>query len=211
MIDTILFDVDGTILDTEYVMIRSLQLTLKKLKGTEVPVDELNYILGIPGKKAIERYVEDEQEEKEMLKEWNENVRRLNHHTHVFEGVRESIKELKSKGFVLGIVTSKTRDEMNNEFKQFALDQYFNCIVTASDTTNHKPHPEPITKALKLLNKSPEKAVYIGDSIYDMRCAQQNHVLFALAKWGAVPNDIFSEADLILEQPSNLLSFLQEA
>lgn len=56
MIKTVLFDVDGTILDTEFVMIKSLQKTLKEEKNLDVPEENLEYILGIPGKKAIERY-----------------------------------------------------------------------------------------------------------------------------------------------------------
>lgn len=208
MIDTILFDVDGTMIDTEYIMIHSLQQTLRQLKGLEVSAHELEFILGIPGQKAVEQYVDHKINEEMMLNEWDKNIQLLQHHARLFDGIKELLIELKHQHYFLGIVTSKTQQEMENEFDHFNLNDFFDCVITASDTVNHKPHPEPIETAIKRLDKSPKNVIYVGDSIYDMECAKQSEVAFALAEWGAKTNKKFSEADISLEKPSDLISYL---
>lgn len=208
MIDTVLFDVDGTMMDTEYIMTHSLQQTLKELKGLDLPAHELEFILGIPGQKAVEQYADYRINEEVLLKEWDKNIQLLQHHARLFDGIKELLVELKHKNYLLGIVTSKTHQEMKNEFDHFNLNSFFDCVITASDTVNHKPHPEPIETAIEKLKKSPENVIYVGDSIYDMECAKQSKVAFALAEWGAKANNQFSEADTSLEKPSDLISYL---
>ena len=102
----------------------------------------------------------------------------------VFPGIREAVKRLKERGFRLGIVTSKTRREYANEFPQFGVDKFFDVIVTADDTVEHKPCPEPLLKYLERAGANRERALYIGDSIHDLRAAKAAGVDFALAEWG---------------------------
>ncbi|MBU5361705.1 HAD family hydrolase [Enterococcus raffinosus] len=209
MIKTVIFDVDGTIIDTEFVMIKSLQKTLKDEKNLEVPEENLEYILGIPGKKAIKRYSSSEAEVDMLHSSWAENVKRYIQHATVFPQIKESLIKLKEKGIQLGVVTSKTNEEMETEFTQFGLNEYFDVLVTASDTKKHKPNPEPILYALQELKCSPEEAIYIGDSIYDMHSSQKAGAQFALAKWGAKENPLFSSADIFLEYPLEILHYLK--
>ena len=198
MIKTVLFDVDGTILDTEFVMIKSLQKTLKEEKNLDVPEENLEYILGIPGKKAIERYSSSGEEVDKLHACWSENVKQYSHLATLFPQVEESLTKLKENEI-----------QMENEFEHFGLSKLFDISVTASDTAKHKPNPEPILYALNKLGSLPEESIYIGDSIYDMHSSQSAGAKFALAKWGAKENPLFSSADISLETPLEILQHLK--
>lgn len=126
----------------------------------------------------------------------------------IFSGMKDTLYELYSKGIKLGIVTSKTNDEMREEFDIFGLNHYFNVFVTASDTDLHKPFPNPIQKAIEILNVEKNDVIYIGDSVYDMQSAKSCGIRFGLAAWGAIENIKFKEADFILNNPKEILSLL---
>ncbi|WP_265459628.1 HAD family hydrolase [Enterococcus sp. HY326] len=206
MITTILFDVDGTLIDTSNVMRKSLQEILKKEKQLEVSLEDLQYILGIPGRQALENFTTNPQEIVALHEKWSKNV--LNYLTEitVFPGITEAVKALHNKGVKLGIVTSKTRAGIATEFDQFGLSAYFDCVITATDTTFHKPHPEPILKALDLLNSKSEQTLFVGDSPQDIACAQAAGTKFALAEWGTLNKKLSKEADFSLSSPAELLT-----
>lgn len=209
MIKTILFDVDGTIIDTEYVMTHSLQKTLLEELKKEVPIRDLDYILGIPGREAIKRFTNNEQEIDKILLRWGENVLLLANHAQVFSGIEKTLQNLKLKGIQLGIVTSKTKQEMKNEFEGFNLNQYFDICVTASDTDLHKPSPVPIQMAIDKLNIKKDETIYIGDSLYDMKSAKACGIAFGLAKWGAKNINLFDDVDVFLESPIDIYNFIE--
>ncbi|ASV96114.1 HAD family hydrolase [Enterococcus durans] len=208
MIKTILFDVDGTIIDTEYVMTHSLQKTLREELEKELPIQELHYILGIPGREAIKKFVNTEEEEDILLSKWGKNVLLLAENVRVFPHVAEILQKLHIKGIQLGIVTSKTKEEMKNEFDRFDLNQYFDIQITASDTNLHKPFPDPIQKAIDELNVKKEETIYIGDSLYDMKSAKACGVTFGLAKWGAQNIENFQNVDIVIDSPQEILDLL---
>lgn len=210
MFKTILFDVDGTLIDTEYVMTKSLQKTLFEEKGIDVPVNELQFILVIPGKKAIKRFVSDETEMLQLLEKWSKNILVFSEYATLFPEVKETIKSLKEKGFVLGLVISKTTLEMQNEFVPFDLNHYFEVVVTASDTQLHKPNPDPIQKAIDLLGVDKAETIYIGNSIYDMKSAKSCGVQFGLAEWGALKHISFDQVDFTFQTPKDVLNQIHE-
>lgn len=208
MFETILFDVDGTIIDTEYVMTRSLQKTLKEEQNKEVSIEELHFILGIPGKEALKKYASSADEIEYLLKQWGKNILSFSHHASVFPDMKDVFKKLQDAGARMGLVTSKTKKEMENEFDHFNLNDFFKVIVTASDTDLHKPNPDPVLKAMESLDADKSETIYIGDSVYDMQSAKASGVKFGLAKWGALDLEAFSEADYIFETPIDVLKLL---
>jgi len=132
----------------------------------------------------------------------------FSHEVSVFPNLEAVIQSLASKPLELGIVTSKTRQEVIDEFDPFGLSEYFTQIISASDTEQHKPHPEPLLKCLELLQIAPENAIYIGDSIYDLQCAKEAGAKFALALWGAKTTEGYEEADYVLQEPSDILTLI---
>ncbi len=110
----------------------------------------------------------------------------------------ETISELK---LGIGIVTSKTREEFRSDFQKFDISSYFETVVCADDTRQHKPEPDPLLKYIERTNCQANGLLYIGDSIYDMQCAKRANVNFGLAKWGAgnrvnTPNSFRTPFDL---------------
>lgn len=209
MIKTILFDVDGTIIDTEYVMTHYLQKTLREELEKELPIQELHYILGIPGREAIKKFVNTEEEEDIFLSKWGKNVLLLAENVQVFPHLAEILQKLHIKGIQLGIVTSKTKEEMKNEFDRFDLNQYFDIQITASDTNLHKPFPDPIQKAIDELHVKKEETIYIGDSLYDMQSAKACGVTFGLAKWGAQNIENFQNVVIVIDSHQEILDLLE--
>lgn len=207
MLRAIIFDVDGTILDTEQAILQSLQRTLREETKQDYPFEALRFALGIPGKDALQRLNVDDVEA--VHQKWSAAVLDFSHEVAVFESLEEVIQHLATKPLQLGIVTSKTAQEVVDEFEPFGLSEYFQHIVSASDTEKHKPHPEPLLKCLDALQVAPEEAIYIGDSIYDFQCAKQAGAKFALAHWGAKSTIGFEEADYFFYEPKDILAIVK--
>ncbi|MFS0816316.1 HAD family hydrolase [Lysinibacillus sp. 1P01SD] len=206
MVKAIIFDVDGTILDTEQAILQSLQRTLLEETDQQYSLEDLRFALGIPGKDTLQRLNIDDIDE--VHRKWSAAVLDFSHEVTVFEKLEEVIQQLAAKPLLLGIVTSKTAQEVTDEFDSFCLSHYFKHIVSASDTEKHKPHPEPLLKCLDELQVAPEDAIYIGDSIYDFQCAKQAGAKFALALWGAKSANGFEEADYVLYEPKDILTII---
>ncbi|GCF94863.1 phosphatase [Enterococcus florum] len=209
MIKTILFDVDGTLIDTEYVSVQSLKETLKEERNLTLSDKELEFSLGIPGARALERFTDSPEEIEQLLASWMKRMREYTHHARLFNGILELLQELKQLGYRLGVVTSKLRSDAVVEFAAFGLNTFFDVIITADDTPLHKPNPEPLLKALEELNADNQASLYIGDSLYDMLCAESSGVDFLLARWGAKEKPEFSRAAYQLETPADLLPYLK--
>lgn len=207
MLRAIIFDVDGTILDTEQAILQSLQRTLREETQKDYPFEALRFALGIPGKDALQRLNVDDIEA--VHQKWSAAVLDFSHEVAVFESLEEVIHHLATKPLQLGIVTSKTAQEVVDEFEPFGLSEYFQHIVSASDTEKHKPNPEPLLKCLDALQVAPEEAIYIGDSIYDFQCAKQAGAKFALAHWGAKSTIGFEEADYVFYEPKDILAIVK--
>ncbi|MBB6451125.1 HAD superfamily hydrolase (TIGR01549 family) [Geomicrobium halophilum] len=187
MYKTIIFDIDGTLIDTEETMIRSLQLALQEVTQQHYDREDLSFILGIPGDTAVKKLqLPDEVTEKEVRARWSEKIKHHAHFMRVFPGIEELLEKLQEKGLTLGVVTSKTQHEYQHDFKPFGLTRFFTHYVCSDDTRKHKPDAEPLIHFLNKSESKAEEALYIGDTIYDEQCAHTAGIDFALAGWGAV-------------------------
>jgi phosphoglycolate phosphatase-like HAD superfamily hydrolase len=104
-------------------------------------------------------------------------------------------------------VTSKTNEELINDFMPFGLSSYLTHTVCADDTVRHKPHPEPLLKFLEISGADPKKSIYIGDTIYDYECARDAGIDFGLALWGCKNHENI-QAKYKFERPQDILGFL---
>lgn len=197
----IVFDVDGTLIDTEYALLHSLRDILKEEYGRNYKIEELEFALGITGEAAIEQL--EISNIKYAIELWNDKLNKYKETVCVFNGIEELLKQL-SLNYKLGIVTSKTKEEFEEEVVHFGLNKYFGIIICADDTKKHKPNPEPLLKYMELANAKNNEIIYIGDSIYDMQCAKASNVDFVFAKWGNKRQNI--EAKYTLNQPLELLN-----
>lgn len=199
----IVFDVDGTLIDTEYAVLHSLKDLLKEEYNRDYKIEELEFALGITGEAAIKQLEISDIERTVDL--WNDKLNKYKESVCVFNGIEELLKVL-SQNHKLGIVTSKTKEEFEEKVTHFGLNKYFGVIICADDTEKHKPNPEPLLKYMELANAKNKETIYIGDSIYDMQCAKASKVDFAFAKWGNKRQNI--EAKYTLSQPSELFNWI---
>ena len=178
----IIFDIDGTLIDTETAALTSLQDTIFELQHRKIEIEDLRYTFGIPSEVTLrELGVGDIQA---GCRTWNDNMKKYFRTISVFDGIETLVKELKSQHYRLGIITSKTKKEYENDFLPFALGDYFDTVITVEDTPRPMPSPDPILKYLELTGAKKEEVLYIGDSTYDMQCALDADVDFGLARWG---------------------------
>ena len=180
----IVFDIDGTLTDSEYAAIVSLQEMVKIYKGTDYAYDELKFALGITGADALSRMGFTPEEIAPAMRDWEAGLRRRNDDITVFEGAEALLAALKKRGCALGIVTSKTRDQYNKDFCRFEIARHFGVSITADDSADHKPTAGPLLKYMELTGAKREEVLYIGDSEYDSGTAHNAGVAFALAVWG---------------------------
>lgn len=201
----IIFDVDGTMLDTERAQLKALQQVLEQHDLTYT-MDELRLVFGIPGKEALKRL--GVEAINEVHKEWDKAVAAYMDEVQLFYGIEEALEKLKTQGIKLGIVTSKTRVQFVNEFQPFGLNDYFTSIITADDAPKTKPDPAPLQLCLTELAVEPTDAVYIGDTIFDYQCAKGADVHFALALWGAHSTTGMDDATYRLETAEGISTLI---
>lgn len=104
--------------------------------------------------------------------------------TSVYPGMLEVLGELKKMEYQLGTITSKTREEYEREFAPLGLDRYFERMVCADDAENHKPIGELLECYISGFSINKDEILYVGDSCYDMQCAQRAGVDWGMALWG---------------------------
>jgi len=205
MYNTIIFDVDGTLIDTEKAVLGSLQKVLSTDYKQDVPLEELYFVLGIPGSKSLSQLgISDIDRANER---WNYFMKDFFNSIEVFSGIKELVENIKSRNIIQGIVTSKTNEELINDFMPFGLSSYMTHTVCADDTERHKPNPEPLMKFLEISGADPKKSIYIGDTVYDYECARDAGIDFGLALWGC-KNHQNIQAKYKFKKPEDLLYLL---
>ncbi len=183
MYECVIFDVDGTLIDTEKASVLSLQKLLREEASIIDPGKDLSFIMGLTGVEALKRLGVKNVEAANIR--WNQYLKDYYHWVKVFRDIEVLLEKLMSLGIKTGIVTSKTRQELKEDLGPFGLQKYFPFTVCADDTLRHKPDPEPILKIMDLGNVKPKQMIYIGDTENDLLAAKGAEVDFGLAVWGA--------------------------
>ena len=206
MVKGILFDLDGTLIDTNELIISSYQYTLKSQLGLEVSREEIIGYFGEPLIITLGRYCSKEQLP-QLVKCYREyNLAQHDTLVKSFPGVRETLEELlKSRELQIAVVTSKMRDTALRGLALLNLLEYINVLVGYENTTMHKPDPGPVQKALEYLAIEPSEVVMVGDSPYDVRSAHGAGV-----RCGVVEYSIFERVQLEKEKPDFWLATLLE-
>lgn len=201
-----IFDIDGTLINTEKAIIKGLQELLLEEKGIRYAPEQLYFCLGIPGRQALLQ-LGIEEGVAEKLKRWDAFYNSHAADVSIYPDIPQVLENLRAKGIILGTITSKNQEEYDHDMIPLGLGAYFTISVTSSDTSEHKPSPGPMLYYLKKAGISPEQAVYIGDSTYDMQCAGSAGVTRALALWGC-KNPESIAADVRLAEPLDILKLV---
>lgn len=210
---TILFDLDGTLIDSTQLILSSFRHTMRKHLGRQLPDDAWLSSMGRPLRTQLRDFARDSADLQAMLDTYT--THNDEHHDAAvapFPGVREVVEALSERGHPLGIVTSKRREFALRGLRVAGLPvEEFGAIVTADDVDRHKPDPEPLLVALRQLDcATPETTMYVGDSPFDMAAARAAGVISVAVSWG--PHDeeslVRQSPDYSLTEPADLLDIL---
>ncbi len=204
-VNSLLFDLDGTLVDTIQLILYSFRETFRIL-GLP-PRSERELLLQV-GRPLLEQAWDIDPEHAEDIYQLYRRVYDDNyqHLVKEYPGVREALAELRRNGYRLAVVTSKRRRSASRDLEVFGLALYCEVLVTAEDTENHKPDPEPVLKALEKLGISPRQATFIGDSPYDVRSAHAAGLSAGVVGWGPFPREILEKEspDYWIPDPQSL-------
>jgi pyrophosphatase PpaX len=205
--DPVVFDLDGTVVDTVELIVESFRYATTTVMG-EVLADEVILAgVGRPLYAQMERLSADHaQELYDVYREYNH--RRHDELIRGYEGIDEVLGTLKAAGRRTGIVTSKGRDTTAMAFRAVGLEAHFDVVVTATDTTEHKPSPVPLLLCLERLGATAAGAIYVGDSPFDIEAGAAAGMATAAVAWGVFGRDALLAAgpDFWLDAPRDLLA-----
>mgnify|MGYP001222820266 FL=1 len=204
---TFLFDLDGTLIDSIELILRSYRHTMRTHRGVEPPDEVWMEGLGTPLWVQFRHWTEDETEIRAMVDTYR--TYNLAHHDALvrpYDGVVAEVRRLLAEGKVLGLVTSKMRGGALRGLRLAGIEDAFTVVVGSDDVTNPKPHPEPVRIALERLERTPDEAVFIGDSRHDLECGRAAGVATAAVLWRPFDRAHLQdlEPDYWLEQPRDL-------
>ena len=202
----VFFDLDGTLLDTTPLILKSFQHTIRSHFQRDVTLEDIEPFMGKPLRDAME--VMAPGQEDEVIATYR--AFNLAHHDQlagIFTGVHDAVKCLFDAGVIISVVTSKTAATARRGLRLFNMEQYFNTVIGLDETQKHKPEPEPVLAALQANSLSAGDCIMVGDSPHDILSGRRAGVKTAAVRWTSVAwNEVLAaEPDYILEQMSDLL------
>ena len=193
--NTYLFDLDGTLLDSIELILESFHHTTRIHLGRELSSEYWLAGVGTPLRTALGKVARSEDEREAMLETYRSY--NLEHHDTMarpYPGTVEVVKRLHRAGASLALVTSKLSEGANRGVRLLGLDEELEIRICADDVVHGKPHPEPVLKALEALDAGPESAVLIGDSDHDIQSGRAAGVATAAVTWGPFARETLEAA-----------------
>ena len=206
----VLFDLDGTLIDSGGMILASFKHAARTVLGREVPDERILAAVGGPGLLEQMRAL-DASRVDELVRTYREHNEPLHAELRACPGIEDVLARLSEQGRRLGVVTAKRRATIQLAFDVLPIAQYFDAIVGSDETQRHKPHPDPILRALELLGAQPHEAAYVGDSPFDVRAAKAAGVYAIAVTWGGIHKRerVAEEApDAIVDSCEELLGVL---
>ncbi len=194
---TILFDLDGTLIDSVGLILDSYHHTFAVHGIAPRTDEELLRSIGIPLRVQFASCSNDPAVIDALVATYREY--NLTHHDNrvaAYAGVIDVVHTLKARGLKTGLVTSKTRQGALRGLRLVGLQDCLDVLVCCDEVTNPKPHREPVDTAVTRLNATSATTLFVGDSVHDMECGRAAGVRTAAALWGP-----FTREDLLPTKP----------
>lgn len=185
----IIFDMDGTLTQTNRLIFDSFNFIVQKYQGKTLSPAEIVALFGPPEEGALipivgERNLPRAMEE--YLGFYRSHHREL---AQLYPGIREMLTDAKRAGAALALFTGKGTHTTGITLEEFGLTDLFDCVVTGNDVENHKPSGEGITKILDRFNLKPGEALMVGDSVSDIKASREAGVPVAAALWDSYSHE----------------------
>ena len=201
----IIYDLDGTVLNTINMNMYPLIKIIKEETGEDWTFEQVLKFLPYPGMKVMEELQVADKEK--TYARWVKYVNEYEEGASLYPGFEE-IFEAFDGSIIQAVASAKTTAQYQIDFVAKGLDKYMKTAVLANDTVKHKPDPEPLLECLKRLSLQPEDVIYIGDAHSDYLASKNAGIDFGYAKWGSVYAKGIDKPDHVFEQPLDLLKLL---
>ena len=187
----VLFDNDGTLVDTRDLILASMHHATKVVLGREYSEEEYMAGVGTPLESQMLDFANGDQTVADRL---TSVYREHNHAAHdrmigKFDGIADTLSKLKAAGVSLGVVTSKRHALAWHGLEITGLSGYFDFLIGPDDCAEHKPKPGPILEGCKRMGLDPSECVYVGDSPYDIQAGNAAGCATAAVLWGVFPRE----------------------
>lgn len=205
--DVVLFDLDGTLLDTHNAILESMRYATHEVLGRVIPDEVLVAEVGQPLVTQMRTLAPDEETAQRLLVVYrSQNERDLNEKTAPFKGVSHLVEELKEGGYTVAVVTSKRVGLAITSLKAFGMYDQFALVNGMENSSGHKPDPDPLLQAANDLGVSIDRCIYIGDSPFDIQAAHAAHIPCIGVTWGG----FFDRDILAAENPEQLVDTVED-
>ena len=201
----ILFDLDGTVIDSGAIILASMRHAAKQVLGEEPPDELLMAAVGGPGLEAQMQALAPDRVE-ELVTVYRAHNEPLHEQLVCCAGIDDLLVRLKDEGRRLGLVTAKRRATVMLAFDVLPLEHLFEAVVGGDETRRHKPDPEPLLLAAKRMEVDPGDCAYVGDSPFDMRAAKAAGMFAVAVTWGG----IHDRAKLEREEPDAIVDTAED-
>jgi len=208
--ETVLFDLDGTVVDSGAIILASMRHATREVLGRDYSDEELLQAVGGPGLEAQMRALAPERVD-ELVDVYRAHNHPLHDDLEACEGMGDVLARLQDDGRRLGVVTAKRRDTVELAFASVPLGHFFETIVGGDETERHKPDPEPLLLGAQRLGADPAATAYVGDSPFDVRAAKAAGMFAVAVTWGRIHERESLEAeqpDAIVDTAEGLLGVL---
>jgi pyrophosphatase PpaX len=206
----VLFDLDGTVIDSGAIILASMRHAVREVLGAEPPDELLMSAVGGPGLEAQMHALAPDRVE-ELVNVYRAHNEPLHEELVCCAGIDELLVLLKEEGRRLGIVTAKRRATVDLAFDVLPLRHLFETVVGGDETNRHKPDPEPLLLAAERLGVEPRDCAYVGDSPFDIRAAKAAEMFAVAVTWGGIHDRDKLEAeepDAIVDNAKELYGVL---
>jgi pyrophosphatase PpaX len=209
-VDCVLFDLDGTLVDTIELILCSFHHATEEVLGEPLPDEIVLADVGVPLRTQMQSFSEEHADE--LLRVYREH--NAVHHDDLikeYPGVEDVLRELRARGYKLGVVTSKLSHMARRGLDCFDLAPLVDIVIGADDVEIHKPDPHPLLTAAERLGSAAEKCVYVGDAPPDIQAARGAGMISIGALWGAAHSDervLAENPDIALSDVRQLLEIL---
>jgi len=202
---TILFDLDGTLIQTPKIILDAFKLTFNKfVPSVNLNESELSNFLGQTLWKTFGTYMDNQETIEEMVTYYREiSNDMIEMGLSAYPNAKQTIKYLKKQGCKIGIVTSKMKEVAKYHLKLTDLFDEIDGIIGYEDVINHKPDPEPIYKALELFSAKKDETIYIGDHENDIKAAKKAGIESCAVTYS------IRLKEMLLEQPEYVIDDLK--
>ncbi len=170
----IIYDIDGTVLNTLAMNMYPLMKIIKEETGEDWTYEEVLKFAAYPGMKVMEEL--DVKDKEKTYARWVQYVNEYEEGATLYEGMEDVLKGFQAHNVLQAVVSAKTKQQYQIDVVEKGLDQYMFTAILADDTQQHKPDPQPLLECLKRLQLQPEEVIYIGDALSDYLAAKNAHI-----------------------------------